>query len=335
MQMNTLGDMAQTRMLGLRQTDLKHRIGQLTQELTTGRTSDASKKLAGDFSYVVDLEQSLHRLGGYRTSIAEAASFTRGLQTTLDRIQSASTDLAGQLLTSGASTIPQVVSNGSVQASDTFQTLVSAMNTQIAGRSLLSGTATDSAPLIDANAFLSQIKAAVAGSLTAADMQTAAQSWFDDSGGFASLAYLGADTSLSPLPLASGVSASVNIRADDPAFQEVLMQTALAALADDADLNLSTQDKSALIGDAGLALLKSNDALTGLRAQIGATEEKIEASSVQNQAAITAAEMAKSNLLGVDPYESATRLEEVQFQLESLYSLTVRASRLSLLSYMR
>jgi flagellar hook-associated protein 3 FlgL len=43
---------------------------------------------------------------------------------------------------------------------------------------------------------------------------------------------------------------------------------------------------------------------------------------------------AKTGLLEIDPFEAATKLEEVQFQLQSLYSVTVRMSQLSLVKFL-
>lgn len=335
MSMNVFGDMAQTQVLSRRHVELKQRISELTQELTTGRVSNVSNRLAGDFSALNDIERNTRLFQGYRTATAEAATFARSMQTVLENIQSTASALGSQLLTSGASNIPQVVESSSRQAVGQLDRLVSSLNTQVAGRVLFGGIATDRAPLIDAQSLLDELGAAIGAATGVADIQTAARDWFTDPSGFSAIAYQGANSGPAALQLGDGEDVSIDVRADNGTFRDLLRDTALAALASDPALDLSSQDRAALISSSGQGLLATGDGLTALRAAVGAVEERIDRSASRNEAAMTGVELAKNALLGVDPYEAATRLEEVQFQLESLYSITVRASQLSLLNYMR
>lgn len=127
---------------------------------------------------------------------------------------------------------------------------------------------------------------------------------------------------------------SLDIRANDDAIKAVLMNTALAVLADDPTLSLDVPRQSELFGLAGLALQSNQDQLTDLRARLGFTEERIEKISVRNQAEETSIEFARNALLEADPFRTATELENVQFYLQSLYSVTVRSSQLSLVNFL-
>jgi flagellar hook-associated protein 3 FlgL len=46
-------------------------------------------------------------------------------------------------------------------------------------------------------------------------------------------------------------------------------------------------------------------------------------------------ESARSKIISADPYETASALEAVQFQIETLYVLTARTSQLRLTDYLR
>ena len=72
-----------------------------------------------------------------------------------------------------------------------------------------------------------------------------------------------------------------------------------------------------------------------VRAEIGSAQAHIENASARNAAEKTALEISRNELVAVDPYETATRLEAVRNQLDTLYALTVRMSRLSLAEYMK
>ncbi|WP_171097850.1 transglycosylase SLT domain-containing protein [Ruegeria sp. HKCCD7255] len=69
-------------------------------------------------------------------------------------------------------------------------------------------------------------------------------------------------------------------------------------------------------------------------AQLGAAEARIEQAATRNAAAMTSIEFARNQLIAADPYETATQLQTVQFQLESHYSVTVRNAGLSLVNFL-
>jgi flagellar hook-associated protein 3 FlgL len=64
-------------------------------------------------------------------------------------------------------------------------------------------------------------------------------------------------------------------------------------------------------------------------------QSKIAQADQSNSTARHALEMTRARIVNVDPYESATRLEAAQIQLETLYALTARLGRLSLTDFLR
>jgi flagellar hook-associated protein 3 FlgL len=94
-------------------------------------------------------------------------------------------------------------------------------------------------------------------------------------------------------------------------------------------------ERGRLAQQAGQQLVSTEDARTTLRARIGTVEAQIEAARTRNSAEETSLGILRSDLGSVDPYEAATRLQAVQSQLESLYLVTARVSRLSLTEYLR
>ncbi len=71
-----------------------------------------------------------------------------------------------------------------------------------------------------------------------------------------------------------------------------------------------------------------------LTARLGTTEA---ASSMRASATMPRNlrfETARLGLISVDPYETASKLQEAQTQLETLYSITARMSRLSLVNFL-
>ena len=335
MNMTSLGDLAQSLVLRTRSTQLKQSMATLTEELTTGRTSDISGRLGGDYSYLADIERNLARLDGFSLSAREAAIFAGAAQTNLEKLQAMTEGLSGSLISVTSSTIDPIRSHASAQARQDLDSALSALNAGVGGRSLFGGIATDRAPLGSADTLIAALRGAVTGQPTADAVIAAADAWFADPAGFEATLYQGSNQDLAPMQVGPGQQVTLSMRADDPTFRALLRDVALAALATDPALGFGAGLQSDLLRKTGEGLLATQDKVTGLRADLGFAEARIEEASARNASARTGLEYARGALLEADPYETATRLEDVQFQLESLYAVTVRTSKLTLVNFLR
>jgi flagellar hook-associated protein 3 FlgL len=81
-------------------------------------------------------------------------------------------------------------------------------------------------------------------------------------------------------------------------------------------------------------LLAAQKPIVELRAGLGALEARVEESATRNATQRTALQIAKSELVGADQYETASRYENARSQLESLYAITARSQRLSLSEFL-
>jgi flagellar hook-associated protein 3 FlgL len=330
----SIGDLAQSFMLRHRNSALKQDMLRLTQELSTGRVADLREALQGNYSYLTQIERSLDVLGGYQVATTEAKIFASHIQTTLGRFQDVGEELANSLVVNGGSTVGATSGDTSAEARTAVDILVGILNTKAAGRSIFGGTATDRAATETSQVLLSEIKNAMTGATTPSDMFVAAQAWFDDPAGFAAAFYKGGASDLSPVRLSESEQVAFDIRATDPKLKNMLLFASVAAVADDATFGLTTAEKAEVFSQAGTSLLGARDSIISLRSRVGFMEAQIDGAATRNAAEITVSEYEKTALLQVDPYDAATRLEEVQFQLQSLYSVTVRMSQLSLANFL-
>ncbi|MCE8508844.1 flagellar biosynthesis protein FlgL [Ruegeria pomeroyi] len=335
MAMNSLGDLAQNLMLRSYGTRIRNEVNTLTRELSTGEVSDISGRLRGDYSHLADMDRSLRRLSALSTANAEAKLMASASQTSLGTVEETASDLSEALLAVSISNQAVSHAQAGVKAHGALGTMISALNTSVGGRSLFAGIATDQAPLASADTLLSELRTALSGLSTPADILQAAQDWFDDPAGFVATVYEGADQSLAPIQVSEDTEVALTRRADDPAFRKALQLASVAALAEDSTLGLSADTKTALFKQVGADLLGARDGIVALQAETGDAEARIEKAATRNGAAKGGLELARGELVGADPYETAIRLEAVQFQLESLYTTTVRNSRLSLVNFLR
>lgn len=333
MAITTLGDMTSHFMLRRRNVALRTEMQRLSEELSTGVSANPIQHLSGDFAVLADIERRMSSNAAYRQSTVEATTTLDTMHGALGGLQDMTSDLAATLT---AMSDTGLLASGKVAAEEARVTLdraVSLLNTRAAGRSLFAGNEVAMPAVADAADILAELKAAVTGLTSATDMQAAVYAWFDTpGGGFDTVGYVGADLSIPPFRVAEGESVSLDLKADHAALRDILKPIALAALAGDTSLDAATRNK--IYRAAAGNLYEAQDGLTAVRADLGVTQARLEETGVRLSSERLALEGSRSGLLSVDPFDTATRLQQVQFNLESLYTLTVRMSRLSLTEYM-
>lgn len=335
MSMVTLGDLSTHFLLRRHNTALRAEIGRMGQELATGRVSDPAAHLRGDLGALAEIEWRQMLTAGYRQAARETMLVTDAMQAALDVVQTQSDVLAaaaraGALMQTDL--LPSITARSGREA---LEMVVSALNTQAAGRHVFSGDTSDRPALAAADTMLADLRLATAGLTSAADVAAAVTDWFmAPGGGFETLAHSGSSTPAPPLVVAEGERVSLAITADQSAFRALMIPMALVALADDPGLVLDPAQRRDLLASAATAMHAAQPALIELRADLGVTEERLEDTSARLASRDAALDVARDALLGIDPYQAATRLEEARFNLESLYTITARMSRLRLSEYL-
>lgn len=334
MTMTGLGDLAQGYLLRNRTAGIKQEINRLTAELTSGQVSDVRDRLDGNLSFLTDVERRSTVLDSYGIATAEAAHFSSAMQLALSAFSGTTQDLSGALISAGSSATGSSASDVASQSRGALESLFSTLNSEVSGRSLFAGDATNTRPLADVGNVLADLTTALAGASTPADILTQTIAWFDDPAGYAASAYQGSADPLSDFAVSPDETVTLDLRATDAGLTRALASVAAAALADDPSFGLTSSDQAELFSLSGQDLLTGQDALVELQASVGIVEARIDKSAARNAAILTSLNLARNSLLEADPFETATKLEEAQFQLQSLYSVTVRMSQLSLVNYL-
>jgi flagellar hook-associated protein 3 FlgL len=122
--------------------------------------------------------------------------------------------------------------------------------------------------------------------------------------------------------------------ADNVAFRSLLKSTLLVSATGDLP-GLSQTDKDALVRAAQAEALMAKDQVVTAAGELGVMQEQLEINRVRLEAESSAADILRTELLSVDPYETASKLEDVNARLEFLYTVTARSRRLSFLEFMR
>lgn len=333
MTLMTLGDLAQSMILRRNMNQAKVQVQTLSQEMTSGVTSDLARHLRGDLGPLNGLNQTLKQLDGYKSVTTEVELFASSMQTALERLDGFATDLATPLQSLTMAGDDASINAVGSEAKQKFEAAVGLLNTRVGDRALFSGKATDRAPLPDGATVLAQLQTLVAAETTADGVRDAVVDWFDDPAGYAAL-YAGEDA-LAAVDIGQGESAHLNITAETAEVVETLKGLALAALTAEGATGLQASGRASLAKMAGANLMASQSARSDLRADLAVTENRIATAHTRNGAETTALEIARAKLVEVDAYEAATELTSAQTRLETIYAITSRLSSLNLASFLR
>ncbi len=330
----SLGDLAQSFLLRRQNFALKSDLQRLSTELTTGRVSDAVARVSGDLVPLAGINASLSRLGGYASVTMETSVFAGVLQTALQTIDDSASSLASSLITAAGTAQPAQIDGVAADALQRFESAISVLNTRFGDRTLFAGVGTTGPAVASGGSILQAIESSLVGLTSGAAIEAAVSAWFDLPAGYSSSAYLGGSAP-SPLGIAPGETVRIDVTANDPAVRATLKGLAMAALLDRGVLAGHPAARQDLAKRAGLSLLESQSGRTQLSARLGRAEAQIEIASARNSAESTALQIARTGMLAADPYETATKLQETQTQLEMIYSITARMTRLSLVDYLK
>jgi flagellar hook-associated protein 3 FlgL len=330
----TLSDLSQMFQLRRNTVQVRQDLSTATQELSSGRHSDLGKSVSGNYGPLVAIDQQLAGLKAFNTNAKEATLFAEGAQMSLNRINKLGSDLGQRLVNvveSDIKTLRNVFAN---EAEEAFGTSVAALNGTVAGRSIFAGTGTNGPALASAGDILAELRTLTAAETDAEDVVAIVDAWFGPGGGFEATGYIGSTTDLSGYRVSEGQTVELTARADNMTVRHQLKGLALGALLEGTGIT-EPRELAELANLAGISLLSNETAMVSLQAEIGAAQHRIEDASARNSAERTTLEIARSDIVSIDPYKVATDLQNLQSQLETIYTITARLSGLSLTNFLR
>ena len=327
------GDLAHSYLLRRQNVTTKLEMQLLQDEVVTGQSRDITARVRGDVVPITGLDASLSRLEGYQTLAREQLLVMGAMQTALNTVHDLSSNLAEFLVGVSTGVSETRISAAATTARSNLETVVSALNTRFGDRSIFAGTATSSPAVANASALLDAAELAVAGRTSGADIEAALAAWFDSPTGFEATIYQGG-APLAPINVAAGEQAYMDITALDPAIRVTLKGITMAALLDRGLMAGQTNVRQDIANRAGLSLMQTNTDRAYLTGQLGAVEAQVESAAARNSAESTSLKIVRNEITTVDPYEAASKLQDTQGQLEKIYTLTARMTRLSLMDYL-
>ena len=329
------GDLAQSNALRHHMSRTKANMARLSQELTTGQAADIPKFLSGDISPLASLDASRSRLDGYGAVTRELALFANGMQTSLGTVSAMALTAGNSLIAASGTATTIHVTAAATAAHSALKATFSVLNTRVGDRTLFSGLDSSNLAVSTADTMMDAVEAAItaAGATGVSSVETAIDDWFAAAGGYEGTVYLGADP-LVPVPVSAGETVAIDVTANDPALRATLKGLAMAALVDRGLFAGQPDMQRDLAQRAGEVLFAGESDRVHLIARLGGLQSQVDQAQTRNEAEAAALSMARTEMLEIDPYETATKLQDAESQLELIYSITARIARLSLADYL-
>ncbi|RNF36177.1 flagellin [Paracoccus methylarcula] len=335
---NSIGDQARAYAMRSNSGHLRTVLHVLTKEIANGEVADLGQRLRGNAGILHDIEARLTLTEQYQQNVQDAATQTNEEQEALGVAHKVTAKLADTILAQPIPADAKMLDLHAIEAAQALNTVVSRLNLDYGGQYLFSGQAVDRPPLISAKAMLEELQSLTDGLTLAEDIAQAVTDWFDappGSGGFLDVAYKGTLDSMRQSRISGSSFIELGASAADPAVRDVLKGVALTALAGSSTDDDQHTERLALARKGGEIVFNNQPALVAAMARIGTRQKALETQGAENAASLSVLQKARNDIRQVDPYETAVALIEAESQMNTLYTLTARLSKLNLTEYLR
>lgn len=329
----SVGDLARAFSLRTANNRTKSLLTTLSRELSTGVKSDLPKSLGGDTRRLSSIEHRLRTLDSLQRNCHEIGGRLDAGQAAMAGMQAIASRTGTALLGTSMMTGTQSVTTLLADARANLDAAVGLLNTEVAGEFVFAGSRATTRPVADTGQLLTEVAGAIGGLTDIDDVIAAVDAFFDapaGGGGYIDELYLGGAEGPGAVAVGPQRSVGSDLTAAAQPFRELLKGLTLASLAAEGIIGGSDGERLAAARAAGSRIVLAEGGLIQAQSAHGVLQEAVEQARSRNAAEISSLQIARTEVVGVDPYETAAALSEAQVQLESLYAVTARLAQLSL-----
>ena len=336
MAFDSIGNLASSLLLRHASVKAKQNLVRLSSELTSGITSDVRDRLRNDLSKQYDWEHGISKNYVLEKTLSEAVTKIQAKQTVLEAISETTVLFANNVSIATNANGDSALNTLSEQAEQSLSQVLSHLNAKAMGQSLFAGSYSDMPAVSDAESILNSVKTYLGDVSSSASVVHGVQAWMEDAvTGYQSVAYTGSLDNQAPIRVSNDRTIEETTKANDPPVRALVESFILAALSAASGPLDTENQRITLLQIATDKMRSANDQVIELQASIGFSEAVITRAKVATSVEVNALEQLRAKTLGVDEFEIASMIQETELQLEKIYTMTARASRMSLLEYLK
>ena len=330
----TFGDTARQHVLTHNIQRLKTEMSALTQEMASGAARDPARIVQGNMQHLASIERDIAQSGARLGVLSLVATRLDAQQSALGTAQEDVQKIADTLLRPELFATDDRLTPMAKMVAQGFSTVVGVLNAQAGGRSLFAGQAVDRPALASAQSMLAELSSLIPVGADKPLIDQIVGDWFAPGGGFDATGYLGGAPDPVLHDLGNGTGLRIAVTAADEPMRQTLVTLAKGALMADDMTDLSAQTRRSILTAVGADSRKNATSLLLVIEDVGIAQARTEQATSRQQAVQVAANMARTDLLGADPSETATKLQDTISRVDQMFALTARLSRLSLSAYL-
>lgn len=334
--MPEFGFPAQARSANLRSiiAQLRGRSDDARVAATTSRFADVTAELGGRVNELMQIEKSFADLRSYAEAIALSEARSDTAQAALEIVSDAAqglADTADLLKTNGNDLNFEVLSR---QARNELGSIISALNTNLGGRTLFSGDRVGSPALASAASIYGTAAPVLEGQTDSATAYAALEAEFIGSGTlFDTAIYLGGPGNAPATEVAPGEIVRYGVKSDEAPIRRVLLNVVVIAAAFDRTNAIPDNQRKGLLDRASGELRNSMASFVSIQSRLGADQARIATVKARNIATEASLTIAFNELAAADPFDAAANLTELEGQIEVAFATTARLANLTLANF--
>ena len=318
------------------------------KEMSSGKYADVGLVLGARTGQAVALNRDIDRLKALGDSNGLVSTRLDTIQDAMTRLtQEAEAFLSALTVGGGGDTERQVLQ---ATGKNTLETLTSVLNTSLKGEYIFAGVNTDIKPINDYEEAGSPNKAAFDTAFTTffgfpqsdpAVANISATDMTDFLDNVVQPMFMGTDwqanwSNATDEPVTSRITlnemAETSVSANSEGIRKLAMTTSIISDLLQAPLNENARnaliDQSRVLVGDGLADVQN------VQAKVGLVQNRVVSANERLSMQVEIMTKNLDDMQGVDPYEAATRVNDLLTQIETSYALTSRIQQLSLLKYL-
>ncbi len=314
---------------------LKNDLAVTSREAVTGRREDLTVATGGNIGNAHLLQKSLNDVtaGQQRLALVEgrislidgALEATRNITNNIGVRSLSALSIGDQI---GFSAISR-------EAEADLSEIFAVLRVRQGDRNLFSGDATTATPLAPVETLLADVQGIIASAANSSDAITALDTYFNDpAGGFETTIYQGGSNPVAHMILPDGSKIGSALRANDTSLKDVLRGLATFAALENGPFSAASSEYEVLYRNASENSTRGEAALIKVQADLGVASGQVTRSQDRLSQERLVTTKAFEAIVGRDQYEAATRLSQIETQLQAAFAITARLSNLSLTNYL-
>ncbi|MBB3608316.1 flagellar hook-associated family protein [Rhizobium sp. BK602] len=314
-------------------------------EATTGVYADIGVSLGSGTTQSVNLTRDVSRIDSILSSNSIVNQRMTSSQTALSQMSSQAQKFMDQLVALRGNSDDSSIALTQQTATATLSNVIAGANTMVNGEYLFAGTNTDVQPMTDnSDAATTEIQTALTqyatdngttvDQLTGEQMTdfitTIVEPMFTDDSSWSDW------SSASDQNMSSRISNSEVIESSTNANESGMRYLALATTVTNAlaGQGLSQDALNAVTDQATSYARQAIDGLNNQASELGLSQARLSDANTSLNAQKTILNTNIGDLTGVDPYEASTKVNSLETQLETAYTIVSKIQQLSLVNYL-